>query len=324
VGLSRSAHVTATFYNTPVSSKSLGGLTKKHMKKIFIHLSCLSIFFVLRINAQNTYSLPLAIGDKWFYKSSSNTNSVLGFIVRQIIDTTSDGFRLVSVNSYYNNNYNTSEYEYWYYASGKFYIGVSPIIGQFQFPIYISSLTQDSSVENIYSWHNEQVYYLGKPYNAQICSVYTYMGRNGWESQKFRITEELGLSDIVNENSQPGKYTMSLVGIFKNNVLIGDSTNTILSVRKTQHFPEKFTLNQNYPNPFNPTTIISYLIPRTTFVSLKLYNILGEEIGELVNSIQSEGKHEVVFNASKFSGGIYFYKIQTQYNNDIKKCIYLK
>jgi len=72
----------------------------------------------------------------------------------------------------------------------------------------------------------------------------------------------------------------------------------------------KFNLEQNYPNPFNPSTTINFSIPEeNTLVSLKIYNSLGQEVGTLINQVVPAGSHEVQFNASGLSSGIYFYTL---------------
>ncbi len=88
--------------------------------------------------------------------------------------------------------------------------------------------------------------------------------------------------------------------------------------------PDKFKLEQNYPNPFNPTTKIRYSIPKNSFVTLKVFNLLGEEIETLVNSEQSAGVYEATFDASKLSSGIYFYTLQTKNFNLTKKMILIR
>ncbi|HSR16796.1 MAG TPA: T9SS type A sorting domain-containing protein [Ignavibacteriaceae bacterium] len=74
--------------------------------------------------------------------------------------------------------------------------------------------------------------------------------------------------------------------------------------------PTDYALYQNYPNPFNPTTIISYQLPVTGFVTLKVYDLLGREVATLVNKQESAGTYEHSFNASSLSSGIYIYKMQ--------------
>ncbi len=74
--------------------------------------------------------------------------------------------------------------------------------------------------------------------------------------------------------------------------------------------PSEFTLDQNYPNPFNPATKISYGLPKESFVSIKIFDILGKEVMKLVNENKQAGYHQVDFNASNFASGMYFYKIE--------------
>jgi len=85
-----------------------------------------------------------------------------------------------------------------------------------------------------------------------------------------------------------------------------------------------FVLNQNYPNPFNPTTIISFSIPLSAFTSLKVYDILGNEVATLVNEEKPTGSYEINFNASSLSSGTYFYKLQAGSFIETKKMILLK
>ncbi|MCW8848874.1 MAG: T9SS type A sorting domain-containing protein, partial [Melioribacteraceae bacterium] len=90
------------------------------------------------------------------------------------------------------------------------------------------------------------------------------------------------------------------------------------------NIPIEYTLNQNYPNPFNPSTIISYQIPSCGHVSLKIYDILGNEIETLISKKQSAGKYEIVFDAKNISSGVYFYRLKTENYTITKKMIYLE
>jgi hypothetical protein len=88
--------------------------------------------------------------------------------------------------------------------------------------------------------------------------------------------------------------------------------------------PSDYQLSQNYPNPFNPETKISFSIPATGLVSLKVFDILGKEVASLVNEVKTAGAHEVTFNASSLSSGTYFYRIETGNFVKTKKMMVLK
>ncbi len=75
--------------------------------------------------------------------------------------------------------------------------------------------------------------------------------------------------------------------------------------------PSGFKLYDIYPNPFNPSAVIKYELPKTGFVSLKIYDILGSEISILEEGIKQAGSHEIIFNASNLASGVYFVKLET-------------
>jgi len=93
--------------------------------------------------------------------------------------------------------------------------------------------------------------------------------------------------------------------------------------------PTKFALEQNYPNPFNPMTTIRFEVGGSGLVSLKIYNILGQEVATLLNNEELEsGQHEIQFDASKLSSGVYFYRIAASTNErnfvEVKKMVLMK
>lgn len=92
----------------------------------------------------------------------------------------------------------------------------------------------------------------------------------------------------------------------------------------SNELPDDFSLKQNYPNPFNPSTTINFSIPQSTFVTLKIFNSLGEEIETLVSEELSLGNYKYDWSAVNFPSGIYFYKLQTENFVETKKMILLK
>ena len=88
--------------------------------------------------------------------------------------------------------------------------------------------------------------------------------------------------------------------------------------------PTEFSLAQNYPNPFNPTTTIKYSIPKLSFVTIKIYDVLGREVATLVNEEKTIGNYKVEFNGSNLSSGIYFYTLKAGKFTQTRKLVLMK
>jgi len=88
--------------------------------------------------------------------------------------------------------------------------------------------------------------------------------------------------------------------------------------------PDNYLLIQNYPNPFNPATTITYAVPQNSFISLRVFDILGNHVQTLVNEIKSAGTYAVSFDASSVPSGIYFYKLEAENFVSTKKMVLIK
>ena len=88
--------------------------------------------------------------------------------------------------------------------------------------------------------------------------------------------------------------------------------------------PNQFILHNAYPNPFNPSTIISYTLPNPGYVTLKVYDLLGDEVSILVSQNQESGTFRVEFNGANLSSGIYFYRLQFHNKIETKKILLLR
>jgi len=106
-------------------------------------------------------------------------------------------------------------------------------------------------------------------------------------------------------------------------LFIGDEK--YISEKKKNLLPRDYVLYQNYPNPFNPTTKIMFALPQPGKVSIKIYNILGENVTDLIkNRFYEEGYHEVEFNGKRLSSGVYIYRLTSGEYSSSKKMLMLK
>ena len=131
---------------------------------------------------------------------------------------------------------------------------------------------------------------------------------NETDSTSIKLTEVLGATCMPVQDA---------------NITAGEEKTILL--RKQNNIPEsEITLKQNYPNPFNPITSIQYVVSSKTLVTLKVYDVLGNEIKTLVEEEKPVGIYEVNWNASEMPSGVYFYKVTSGRITDIKKMILIK
>ena len=107
------------------------------------------------------------------------------------------------------------------------------------------------------------------------------------------------------------------------------ATGSVTAIDNELVIPQKFTLEQNYPNPFNPSTIIRFALPEASFVTLKIYNILGQVVKTLVNEQKNAGTYNVQWRGDnnfgvKVSSGTYIYRVIAGQNIFVKKMVLLK
>lgn len=166
-----------------------------------------------------------------------------------------------------------------------------------------------------------------------ITMLYSEDGGNVWKNIVTQYTASLGVftwqvpnRDIdsciifAKDANDPVPTIFTYSGIFtirKDTVVVG------LELFNNDK-PVEFKLYQNFPNPFNPTTEIRYSIAEESFVSLKIYNVLGEEVKTLVNEYKSVGNYKKTFDASSLRSGIYIYRVQAGNFVDVKKMILVK
>ncbi|MCE5304919.1 MAG: carboxylesterase family protein [Chloroherpetonaceae bacterium] len=127
--------------------------------------------------------------------------------------------------------------------------------------------------------------------------------------------------------TQTGNYTVTLTSyseVYSSDLSSSNINITTVGVKDESKLQSEFALYQNYPNPLNQNTVISYNLPVSGFVSLKLYDVFGNEVATLVNADTEAGYHKVEFNANGLSNGMYFYELRTDKFVEMKKMILLK
>ena len=137
-----------------------------------------------------------------------------------------------------------------------------------------------------------------------------------WSETEFDSTNARFVKLILHESNQSPWASIWEVELF------GPSSTTALQEEIST--PGNYVLEQNYPNPFNPATIITYSIPQKSHVSLKVYDMLGQQVSELINQEIEPGKHSVSFNAAELSSGIYLYTLETSVYKQTNKMLLLK
>ena len=180
--------------------------------------------------------------------------------------------------------------------------------------------TDSKIFRDIVSYNNTLI--ASVAFNSILIS---YDGGNNWSSFNDGLIADWTFAGLVIKDPNIWALTTGF-----GNAYMRPLSNVTTIEESKGKLPTNFSLEQNYPNPFNPTTIIRYALPSESKVTIKIYNLLGQEIKELVNNTESAGYHEVNFNASNLASGIYFYRIVAASvdgkNNfvDTKKFILLK
>jgi hypothetical protein len=140
---------------------------------------------------------------------------------------------------------------------------------------------------------------------------------------RFDALEDLG----VNGDGEDDVRDFSIYGNhadLENGALLVPSQALVSAESIDNIIPENFYLSQNYPNPFNPATIIRYSVPQRSNVTLKVYNVLGNEIVILVSEEKDRGVYIVRFDASNLASGMYLYRLQAGSFVETKKMLFLK
>lgn len=207
----------------------------------------------------------------------------------------------------------------WRYAAQLNFINMSPHLGQlFELRVYNDSNNNEVGRIRIDSI-NTKDFMVEVPgiENGQSYNVDFYADHNSSGSYDVPPTDHAWRMAL---SGQSGNAVLN----FTHNTTFTDIGWTPIGIEDENDLPESYSLSQNYPNPFNPSTRIRFNLPQTDLVSLKIYDMLGREIAVLLNKVMNAGSHEVIFEGSSFSSGIYIYKLNAGFFTETKKMNLLK
>ena len=176
---------------------------------------------------------------------------------------------------------------------------------------------RDARVDSIY-----QTFLFGKTRTVKEIGYYdlpfgdTIISNLGYFQAEYLVS---GIGEYLTWNPESGPTR-----ILRGCIINGDTLGIITSVKDKNPIVAKFELKQNYPNPFNPLTIIGYGLPKSSNVSLIVYNILGEKIKAFNRGYQKAGNYEIVFDASNLPSGVYVYTLIADNFSSLKKMVLIK
>lgn len=163
--------------------------------------------------------------------------------------------------------------------------------------------------------------------NSKVEDGYVIERKQG-EASSFSVLDSLGknVGQYVDTTIEAGQIYIYRVQAYKSSVGSEYSNEVSLNLTgvKKEAIPREYSLSQNYPNPFNPATTIGYQLPISGYSTLKVYNLLGQEVATIFDGIQSAGNYSVTFDASGLTGGIYLYQLKAGNFVENKKFILLK
>ncbi|MCX6134944.1 MAG: T9SS type A sorting domain-containing protein [Ignavibacteriales bacterium] len=149
-----------------------------------------------------------------------------------------------------------------------------------------------------------------------------------WKQNSSIVQSGSDSSYLLLSAPDPHGSAVTIICVFSDPGGLSDSTYWRLlppDLVSDQHvIPSQLELAQNYPNPFNPSTTISYSVPRSTMVLVRIFNALGQEVALLVNDLKEAGTYQLRWNASNVRSGTYFYRLQVEEFVQTKKMLLLR
>jgi photosystem II stability/assembly factor-like uncharacterized protein len=153
---------------------------------------------------------------------------------------------------------------------------------------------------------------------------YTTDGGHSWTLQAVQQNGPVGSIRSMSFSDASNGWAVGDNGLFLHTTTGGIPTGVKEPKSALSAIPKKYALYQNYPNPFNPTTTISFSLPQASHVTLKIYNLIGQEVQKLIDEERPPGNYTVVWNPRNLASGVYFYRLQTGTTILTKKLVLMR
>lgn len=286
-------------------------------------ISLVILFITSSIIAQSHAEYyPLQVGNKWFYEVSNTdyspvpTPPSISYFAKEVIgDTIMDNgnkYYVIHENgSIQYERYDTLTNEIRYYSMGS-----NP--GN-EASIYSLNYKNDSTIVWKSSYNPSITFHISFEQQTSSDTSFVNMYGDGLTMQFVSFEKYIGINNI-RYSYDFGYSNSNLMGYRIN----GKEWGHLTGINVNKNITPEYRLEQNYPNPFNPVTTIEFAIAKSSWVKLNIYNSLGQLISTILDKQLSPGQHKVIFDASSYTSGIYFYQLITDIYKSTKKLILLK
>jgi hypothetical protein len=278
--------------------------------------------------------VPVARSTNLYADFSIDSTTAKDIVINEINYNSADDFETGDWVELYNRSENDVNISGWYFSdsndSNKYVIPEGTVLGPNDYLVLVDNDSAFTSrFPNVQNYIGKIGFGLEgsgefiKLVNAgdEIIDSLTYDDHLPWPITADGQGATLELIDAVRDNSAADSWMASLEHGTPGSV---NSSVTSVDEDVTNTIPDEFVLSQNYPNPFNPTTRISYSVPKSSFVSLKVFNVLGQEVRTLFEGVRQPGNYSATFDAVGLSSGVYLYRVQTENFIQTKKLVLLR